>query len=297
MNFEFDFNNLPLAEIKARCRRAAERKDALENELRGRESDLRQVQARATQLRQQTQTLLERLIEALLPDLSATVKFRLAQIFPRQPELFRDSPPPQPETGFWQNVSTFFLDLFGAAPNRLEETRVLLRSVLWQLDEIPPNAGQLAELFRAFLEAKSNYFAHDRMVNEQEAQTNQIVGQLNELSRLLRRCRERIDGRREEEDETRLRNDEDSRIYNPAFDNRPASDTNIIAASTSLTDSSRIDSPPGDTAAKAGFEASGESAAGGDESADSPSDTAFDGFGGGGDFAGGGAGGSWENYS
>jgi uncharacterized membrane protein YgcG len=285
MNFKFDFDDLSPAEIDARCRQIAAQKNALEDNQRRQENDLQQTQARWKQLREQVQMLLERLILALAPDLSGTVKFRLAQIFPHHPELVQDSPTAQTPKGFWQELSAVFSNLLGSAPNPLEETRVLLRNVLWQLHEVPPHAGEFTELFRAFLDAKNDYFAQDRMMNQQEAQANQIVEQVSELSRQLRRCRDWIDGR-PDEDEI-----DNSLIYHQPSDYRPSSETNIIA-STPFNDSSRFDSSS--ETAKASLEASPDSAV---QSTDSTPDASFSGFGGGGDFAGGGAGGSWENYS
>jgi hypothetical protein len=285
MNDEFDFNNLPPAEIEARCRQIETRINALEDESRRQENVLQETRAGWRQYRQQSQQLLEQLVVVLLPDLSEPVKFRLSQFFPNHPELFRDPPPVQSQKDFWQDISAFFSNLFDAAPNRLEETRVLLRNVLWQLEQVPPRAGELTELFQAFLDAKNKYFAQDRMMNRQEAQANQTVERINELSKQLRRCRDLIGRRRPDED----RKDDDSLFYNQSSSYRPPPKTDIDAA---FTDSSRFNSSS--DAAKADFEAVVDS---GSQNVDSTDDTSFSGFGGGGDFAGGGAGGSWENYS
>ncbi|HLL99594.1 MAG TPA: hypothetical protein VK400_00950 [Pyrinomonadaceae bacterium] len=289
MNFEFDFKNLSPAEVDARCRQIAAQKNALEDDLHRQESDLQQMRANCKQHRQQAQMFLERLILMLMPDLSEPIKLRLAQIFPHHAEIIRDSQPVS-RKGFWRDISTFFSDLLGSAPNPLEERRVLLRNILWQLSEIPPNAREFTELIRAFLQAKGNYFALDETVNQREAQANRIVEQLNELSRRLQRCHEWIHGRPDEDER-----DDDSRIYNRTSNDSSSSQTNIIVGSPApSSDSSRFDSSGSGDTAKASFEATGDSAA---QSMSSSSDASFSGFGGGGDFDGGGAGGSWENYS
>jgi hypothetical protein len=192
MNQKLDFKNLSPLEIETLCRQIAEQKNALEAESRRQENILQQTRAHNSNLRGQTQTLLEQMIAALMPDTNEPTKNRLRQIFPQNPELLQDLSSSSQNKGFWSSISSFF----SGAPDPLEQKRVLLRGILWQLNQPPPNAGELTGLFRAFLDAKNNYFQQDQLLNRQESAANQNIQRINELKAQLKRCQDWIRGRK-----------------------------------------------------------------------------------------------------
>lgn len=271
MNSEFDFKNLSPEEIKSRCQQIARRKTALEEDLRRQENILRQNRTLSGKHRGEAQTQLEKLVIALLPDLSETSGARLKRMFTRNSELFRETHDKKTK-GFWQRIIDFFKNLFGTAPlSQLEETRILLRNVLWQAKEIPPHAAGFDEMFRAFVVAKNNYFEQERLINRQEAEANQTTSEIKKLIVQLRRCDERIHSRQEEH-----RRNDDSSLYTETGD---SDDAYFVDSGSSFASSSQTP-----TGTHQGLDASS-------------ANSSFGGFGGGGDFGGAGAGGSWENYS
>lgn len=271
MNFTADFEMKSLAELEPERELLLRQKRNFENDREAREVELRRVQNSRQQARSAVESLIERIVATLLPDLSSQTLMNLARIFPNEPNLFAARENESPERlSFAQKIARFWRRLVvnsqnPSAPLELEQRRILLRGLLWSLSDVPPQSRSYRDFFRPLLQKKQEFSVQENSVDASETRANQVNERLNEVSARLSACEKAITRKKTrygEDDSFRQQSTFDSSSSLPAI----------------FADSTNFDSMSSDST-----------------SAASTSDDFS--FGGGGDAGGGGAGGSWENYS
>lgn len=296
-----NLQHLSLEQLETERGRLREEIKKLDTAVSAHEQNWQKYKDTPQYIRRDVDGVIEQLVAALLPDLSARSLEWMKTFFPNQPNLYNVAPQisAKPNASLWGAIKRAFGG-GGASDSsnaQLEKQRVILRGLLWNLTSVPPQSGNLSELFRTLLQKKPQLAEAEKSINEYQAKANEailrrkpLIGQFDEYENEIARRRGKV---------RRRRNNKSSRIHD--------SDDDIYYYSSlseyergfyyADTDDSSDDSGSGQAASQ---DYSNYADASNNYSDSSSSDAARSenfSYGGGGDYDGGGAGGSWENYS